>query len=258
MRPARYRRRRERLTSLSADGVTVRFEGVVALDDVSLRIEHGEILGLIGPNGAGKTTLLNVLSGFVRPHAGAVTCGDRDVTRAGPARLTRMGIARTFQGARLFPWLSVLENVSVAALGVGCSPRTAREEAWRLLDLFDLSDRADEPADGLPAGLERLLSIARALACSPDFLLLDEPGAGMNSQEDGQLAESIGRIRTERGCGVLMVEHNMQLIMSLSERIQVLDYGKTLAEGDAASVRADPEVIRAYFGDSEKVRDAGG
>jgi branched-chain amino acid transport system ATP-binding protein len=208
---------------LGVEGVSVQFDGVVALDAVSLRLERGEILGLIGPNGAGKTTLLNVLSGFQRPHAGSVSCRNRDVTRARPGRLVREWGGRTRQGA-------------------------ATATAWRLLELFGLTDRADDMAGGLPHGEERLLGIARALASSPDFLLLDEPGAGMNWQEGEQLVARIQQIRSELGCAVLIVEHDMQLIMSLSERIHVLDYGRTLSEGTPAEVRSDPEVVRAYFG----------
>jgi branched-chain amino acid transport system ATP-binding protein len=235
--------------SLEVERVGVQFDGVVALDDVSLRVERGELVGLIGPNGAGKTTLLNVLSGFQRPRPGRVLCGGRDVTRAGPARLARLGVARTFQGARVFAGLSVLENVRLGALGVGSSPRRARLEAWRLLKLFGLEGRADHLAGGLPHGDERVLGIARALASGPDFLLLDEPAAGMNVQEGEELVARIARIRDEAGCAVMLVEHDMQLIMSLSERIHVLDYGKTLSEGTPAHVRNDPEVVRAYFGD---------
>ena len=218
---------------------------------MSLELERNEIVGLIGPNGAGKTTLLNVLSGFQRPDRGRVRCCGRDVTRARPQALVRAGVSRTYQGARVFPGLSILENVRVGALGVGMSPRQAAREAWRLLDLFGLADRADEPASGLPHGDERLLGIARALAGSPAFLLLDEPAAGMNAGEGERLVARIRRIRDECGCGVLIVEHDMQLIMSLSERIHVLDYGKTLCEGSPGKVRSDPEVIRAYFGDED-------
>jgi ABC-type branched-subunit amino acid transport system ATPase component len=246
-----------RRPSLSVEGVGVQFDGVVALDDVSLCLERGEIVGLIGPNGAGKTTLLNVLSGFQRPRPGKVLCGGRDVTRAGPARLARLGVARTFQGARVFPALSVLENVRLGALGICISPRRAHGEAWRLLKLFELQDRADQLAGSLPHGDERVLGIARALASQPDFLLLDEPAAGMNAQEGEELVSRIVRIRDATGCGVLMVEHDMQLIMSLSERIHVLDYGKTLSEGDPAQVRNDPEVVRAYFGDELVAGNAG-
>ena len=244
--------------ALEAEGVTVQFEGLVALLEVTLRLERNETLGLIGPNGAGKTTLLNVLSGFQKPSTGRVVCGGRAVTRVGPARLARLGVGRTFQGSRLYPKLSVLENVSLGALGVGASPRAAREKAWTLLDLFDLSDRADDRADELPQGLERVLGIARALASGPTFLLLDEPGAGMNADEGAELIERIVRIKSEHGCGVLIVEHDMHLIMALSDRIHVLDYGKTLSEGTPDQVRNDPEVVRAYFGDMEMPADARG
>ncbi|ADB52794.1 ABC transporter ATP-binding protein [Conexibacter woesei] len=238
-------------TTLAVDGVGVQFEGVIALEGVSLCLQRGEIVGLIGPNGAGKTTLMNVFSGFQRPRSGRVLLRGGDVTRIGPARLARQGVARTFQGARVFPRLTVLENVTVGALGVGVGPRAARREAWRLLDLFGLAERADQLAGGLPHGGERLLGIARALASRPDFLLLDEPAAGMNASEGEELVRRIVQIRDQTGCGVLVVEHDMHLIMALSERIHVLDYGKTLAEGDRDVVRADPAVIRAYFGDEE-------
>jgi branched-chain amino acid transport system ATP-binding protein len=234
--------------TLVAEGVTVRFDGLAALEAVTLEVRRGEILGLIGPNGAGKTTLLNVLSGFQRPTEGRVLCGERDVTSLGPSGLARLGVARTFQGVRVFPGLSVFENVELGALGHGIRRRAARVEATRLLDVFGLSARRDQPAGALPYGEERLLGIARALAASPDFLLLDEPAAGMNAGEGEELVARILGVREAVGCGVLLVEHDMRVIMRLSERIHVLDYGRTLSVGSAQDVRSDPTVVEAYFG----------
>ena len=229
-------------------GLAVHFEGVKAVDGVDLTLARGEILGLIGPNGAGKTTFVNAITGFQRPTAGAVHVDGFDVTGWGAARLARTGIARTFQSVRLFPQLSVLENVEVGAVGNGLDRAAARRLAVELLDRFDLAERAHQLAFGLPHGQERRLGIVRALAGRPTYLLLDEPAAGLNEEEGHELVGSLRRIKDDFGCGLLVIEHDMRVIMRLCERLQVLDYGKTIAVGTPEQVRADPAVLTAYLG----------
>jgi branched-chain amino acid transport system ATP-binding protein len=226
----------------------VHFEGVKAVDGVDLELRQGELVGLIGPNGAGKTTLVNALTGFERPTSGRVVLGGRDITGFAPHRLGPLGIARTFQSVRLFGNLTALENVELGALGVGASRRDARETAWALLERIGIAAKAHLRASALPYGDERRLGFVRALATRPAFLLLDEPAAGLNEAESDALMLAIGQIRDDFGCGLLVIEHDMRLIMRLSERIQVLDYGKTICVGTPAEVQADPAVITAYLG----------
>jgi branched-chain amino acid transport system ATP-binding protein len=234
--------------TLAATGVVVAFSGVRAIDGVDLTLQRGEILGLIGPNGAGKTTLVNVLSGLQEPTAGSVTIDGRERTTWSPQRMATAGVARTFQGARLFAGLSVAENVAVAALGVGASGRDAERLADQLLGRFGLLARRDLPAAVLPHGEERKAGIARALAMRPRFLLLDEPAAGLNEEESAELGAVLTEVRHEFGVGMLVIEHDLRLIMRLCERIQVLDHGRTIAVGTPDQVRTDPEVVRAYIG----------
>jgi branched-chain amino acid transport system ATP-binding protein len=243
---------------LGAADVRVHFVGVKAIDGVDLELRRGEILGLIGPNGAGKTTLVNVLSGFQRPTTGRVLLGGSDVTGWAPARLAAHGLARTFQGARLFGGLTVFENVEVGAVGVGVGRRRAREVAWDLLERMHLAGQADVPAAALPHGAERRLGIARALASRPGFLLLDEPAAGLNEAESDELVEALATIPREFGCGLLVIEHDMRLIMRLCHRIQVLDHGKTIATGSPQEVRASPAVLTAYLGTKREASRAQG
>ena len=226
------------------------FEGVHALRDVTLELRRGEILGLIGPNGAGKSTLVNVLSGFDRPSSGAIELEGRDITRWRPSRRGRAGLARTFQHSHAFRSLSVRENVEVAALGAGTPPRAARERAEELLAALALSANADAPADALAQGDERRLGVARALATSPRFVLLDEPGAGLPEAELPALSEVVRSVRDDREAGVLLIDHNMGLIMEICDRIHVLDQGRTLAEGSPADIRANLDVAAAYLGES--------
>jgi branched-chain amino acid transport system ATP-binding protein len=237
------------LGTLETRELRVHFEGVKALDGVDLALRPGEILGLIGPNGAGKTTLVNVITGFQPPTTGAIVLDGRELTKLPAHRRARLGLARTFQSVRLFEGLTVLQNVEVSALGAGLSRREARARAHELLDLLGLAERAHEQAGSLPQGDERRLGIARALAARPTFLLLDEPAAGLDEAESDTLMRTIARIRDEAGCGVLVIEHDMRLIMRLCERIQVLDYGKTISVGTPDEVRADPKVITAYLGE---------
>jgi len=223
---------------------------VHALRDVTLELRRGEILGLIGPNGAGKSTLVNVLSGFDRPSSGAVELEGRDITRWRPSRRGRAGLARTFQHSHAFRSLSVRENVEVAALGAGTPPRAARARAEELLGALGLSAGADAPADTLAQGDERRLGVARALATSPRFVLLDEPAAGLPEAELPALSAAVRSVRDDREAGVLLIDHNMGLIMEICDRIHVLDQGRTLAEGTPADIRANLDVAAAYLGES--------
>ncbi|HEY6605742.1 MAG TPA: ABC transporter ATP-binding protein [Gaiellaceae bacterium] len=236
--------------TLRASAVSRSFAGVEALRDVSLDVRRAEIVGLIGPNGAGKSTLVNVLSGFDRPSSGTVDLEGRDVTRWRPNRRGRAGLARTFQHSHAFRALSVRENIEVAAVGAGASPRAARERAAELLDLLGLGGNADALADGLAQGDERRLGVARALATNPRFVLLDEPAAGLPEAEVAAFAEAVRTVRDDRDAGVLLIDHNMALIMETCDRIHVLDEGRTLAEGTPADIRANLDVAAAYLGDS--------
>lgn len=217
---------------------------------MSLDVRRAEIVGLIGPNGAGKSTLVNVLSGFDRPSSGTVDLEGRDVTRWRPNRRGRAGLARTFQHSHAFRALSVRENIEVAAVGAGASPRAARGRAAELLDLLGLGGNADALADGLAQGDERRLGVARALATNPRFVLLDEPAAGLPEAEVAAFAEAVRTVRDDRDAGVLLIDHNMALIMETCDRIHVLDEGRTLAEGTPADIRANLDVAAAYLGDS--------
>ncbi|MGY1807724.1 ABC transporter ATP-binding protein [Blastococcus sp. SYSU D00669] len=236
--------------------VHLRFEGVHAHDHLDVSLEEGEIVGLIGPNGAGKTTLVNTLSGFQRPTEGTVLLDGRDVTRWPAHRRGRAGVLRTFQGVRLFRGLSVLENVEAAVYASGGSRGTAAATATEVLELVGLADRAEQGADSLSYGQERRLGIARALAGRPRLLLLDEPAAGLNEQESDELLAVLSGIRETYGCGLMVIEHDMRLIMRLCDRLHVLDYGRTLAAGSPADVARDPRVLDAYLGSRREDRRA--
>ncbi len=236
--------------ALRAAAVSRFFAGVHALRGVTLELRRHEVLGLIGPNGAGKTTLVNVLSGFDFPSAGSVELGGRDITSWSPHRRGRSGLARTFQHSRSFRELSVRENVEVAALGSGVRPRAARQRAARLLGLLGLEERGAQPAGSLAHGDERKLGVARALATEPRFLLLDEPAAGLPEAEVPEFAAVVRSVRDEHEAGVLLIDHNMALVMDVCDRIQVLDQGRTLAEGAPAEIRANLDVTAAYLGEA--------
>jgi len=233
---------------LVAEGIRVYFEGVRAVDGVDLVLEQGQIMGLIGPNGAGKTTFMNAVSSFVPLTGGTVRLGDVEVTSWPPEKLAANGVVRTFQDVATFPALSVFENVELGALGSGLPRRAARRRAHELLERLGLQDLAGLAASALPHGDERRVGIARAVACSPRFLLLDEPAAGLDDAESLQLAENIADIRNDLGCGVLLVEHDMRIIFRVCQRIQVLDYGKSIAVGSPEEVRKNSQVIAAYLG----------
>jgi branched-chain amino acid transport system ATP-binding protein len=226
------------------------FEGVQALREVTLELHRHEVVGLIGPNGAGKSTLVNVLTGFDRPTVGTVELEGNEITRWSPHRRGRAGLARTFQHSRSFRSLSVRENVEVAALGAGAGPREARRRASVLLDVLGLASQEDTPAGSLPHGDERRLGVARALATEPRYVLLDEPAAGLPEAEVPAFAEVVRSVRDDHDAGVLLIDHNMALIMEVCDRIQVLDQGRTLAEGTPGEIRANLDVAAAYLGET--------
>jgi branched-chain amino acid transport system ATP-binding protein len=233
---------------LAADDIEVRFGGVTAIANVSLMVQRHEIFGLIGPNGAGKTTLVNCLTGFQAPTAGRVLLARVDVTGWQPERLRQVGVARTFQAGRLFRDMSVLDNVAVAAVGLGLSRRQAAAVATDMLGWLGIADKAETIAGALPYTDERRVGIARALVLSPSFVLLDEPAAGMSDAECDDLMKLVGDIPKTFACGVLLIEHNMRVIMGVSRRIHVLDGGRTIAEGTPAEIRRNEAVIAAYLG----------
>jgi branched-chain amino acid transport system ATP-binding protein len=234
--------------TLRAGGVSRSFEGVHALNGVTLELHRHEVVGLIGPNGAGKTTLVNIVTGFDFPDEGGVELAGEEITSWPPHRRARQGLARTYQHGRLFGGLSARENVEVAALGVGASPREARGRADELLGLLGLEDRAESPAAVLPHGEARKLGVARALATRPRFVLLDEPAAGLSEAEVPGFAEVVRRVRDEHEAGVLLIDHNVGLVLDVCDRVQVLDEGRTLAEGTPAEIRRNIDVTAAYLG----------
>lgn len=236
-------------STLKARGVSVWFGALRALDDVSLELHQGEILGLIGPNGSGKTTFINAVTGHQPMTAGEVRVDERVVSQWPAHKIPTAGLARTFQVVRLFRRLSVLENVEVAAVSIGkLDRRRARVVARQALERMGLETRASQLAGTLPYGEERLVEIARALATAPRFLLLDEPGAGLNEPEIESLLARLAELPAVVGCGILIVDHDMRLIMGLSDRIHVLDHGRTIADGSPEEVRATPAVREAYLG----------
>ncbi len=248
---------------LDISGLSVRFGGLVALEDFNLAVPSGGLYGLIGPNGAGKTTVFNLISGFLRPTAGTVVFRGKNLHRLNPYTRTILGMARTFQNIRLFEDLTVMDNVMV---GFHCRsrsawweavlrvPRYAKEErrhagrALALLEEVDLKEAAGEKAGQLPYGHQRRLEIARALATGPQLLLLDEPAAGLNPQETQDLMRFLRRIKERHGLTMLVIEHNLRLVMGLCEHLSVLDHGFTIAQGAPEEVRENPRVIQAYLG----------
>ena len=248
---------------LEVQGVTKRFGGLVAVNQVSLEVNEGEIFSVIGPNGAGKTTFFNLLTGIYTPDEGRILFLGQDITGSTPDKAAKLGIGRTFQNIRLFGAMTVLENILVgrhihtrvpylhALLRTPLArkeERKALEEALSLLEYVGLLHRKDELARNLPYGEQRKLEIARALALKPKLLLLDEPAAGMNPKETEALQEFILKIRSEMGLTILLIEHDMRLVMRISDRIAVLDYGSKIAEGKPEEARTNPRGIEAYLG----------
>lgn len=230
-------------------GLTKDFAGLRAVEDVSFTVEPGEIMGLIGPNGSGKTTTINVITGLLAITAGSVHLGTLDMTGWAPHKIARAGLARTFQIVRLFEDFTVRENVEVAVVASGRAKGSDVERrATQSLQQLGILHLANVPARVLPQGEERLVEIARAIATDPAFLLLDEPGAGLNDAEIETFLPTLQRLRNDIGCGILIVDHDMRLIMNLCDRIHVLNYGKTIVEGTPEAVQVDPAVIEAYLG----------
>jgi branched-chain amino acid transport system ATP-binding protein len=233
---------------LETEALTVRFGGILANADISIGVNEGEILGLIGPNGAGKSTLFNLVAGTYRPTSGRIRFEGRDITRLPPAVRCKLGIARTFQVVKTFETMSVLENVVVGALVRFTSTRTAREEAYRVLEVTGLTRRAEANARDLTPPEKRRLEVARALATQPKLLLLDEVLTGLTPAEAQKGVELVRKIR-ELGVTVVMVEHVMEVVMPLVDRAIVLDLGRVLVEGAPQAIVRDPKVIQAYLGD---------
>lgn len=255
------------MSLLRTSNITMQFGGVTAVKEFNLELNKGEIVALIGPNGAGKTTAFNMITGVYTPTIGKIFYKDKDITRLRPDQITKLGIARTFQNIRLFKELSVLDNVLIAnhlhveanvfssilrLPGYNREERNMRRKSIELIERVGLKDFINEKSSSLPYGMQRRLEIARALATNPEILLLDEPAAGMNPKESEELTEFIKSIRDEFDLTVFMIEHHMQVVMGISKRIYVFDYGVTIAKGSPYEIQNNQKVIEAYLGVNEE------